>query len=79
MNATKETDPDILRRMIEIERDQATEIQASLSNELDRLRAEVQANKKLAIQYLDWHKEIEIERESLRAENERLRSALDAL
>src|SRR5260370_33074016 len=35
INATKETDPDILRRMIQIERDQAMEIQARLVKERD--------------------------------------------
>ena len=39
INATKENDPDILRRMIIVERDQAMEIQIKLAGECDRLRA----------------------------------------
>ena len=43
INATKETDPDILRRMIKNERDLAAEIQSKLMEENDRLRAQHEA------------------------------------
>lgn len=43
INATKENDPEILRRMIEIERDQAMEIQAKMAETIEHLKEALRA------------------------------------